>query len=73
MLKLLPKLEAAIVSKTPDINEFVVDHLREIGFCTKITCMACLRLLAYERHFTTIKIPRLPCLQGIVAHSVITH
>lgn len=33
MLKLLPQLEAAIVAKTPDINEYVVDHLRDIGFC----------------------------------------
>ncbi|CAG5103562.1 Oidioi.mRNA.OKI2018_I69.chr1.g827.t1.cds [Oikopleura dioica] len=64
MKVLLPKLEAALVTKTETINEFLVDQLHEIGMCSKISCVACLRLLAYERHFKTIKIPRLACLQG---------
>ena len=43
MKKFLPRLEAAMVTKTEDINEFVVDQIREIGMCSKIACHACLR------------------------------
>lgn len=44
MKQLLPRLEAALVTKTDEINEFVVDQIREIGMCSKISCVACLRL-----------------------------
>jgi hypothetical protein len=44
MKKYLPRLEAALVTKTDEINEYVVDQIREIGMCSKISCIACLRL-----------------------------
>ena len=43
MKQYLPRLEAAMVTKTQEINEFVVDQIRDIGMCSKIACVACLR------------------------------